>query len=115
MGAKTLRWESGGEKHETKFNFSLDPSAQQIADWFDRIGESEIRLVMLERAAKYDRLGVNQELLLLEIAYNNKRLVGKAQFLPVLDRVAKGEKYMHMARERAAWLAGTFRAEAKPQ
>jgi hypothetical protein len=115
MGDKTLRWESGAEKHETKFNYSLDPSAQQIADWFDRIGESEVRFVALQRAAKYDRLGVNQELLLLEIAYDNKRLAGKAQFLPLLDRIAKGQNYMHMARERAAKLADAFRAEAQPQ
>ena len=113
MGTKILRWENGGERHEAKFNYSLDAAAQQIADWFDRIGESEIRLVTLERAARYDRLGINREILLLEAAYDNKRLVGKAQFLPLLDRVAKNEKYMHMARERAARLADAFRAEAQ--
>jgi hypothetical protein len=113
LGAKILRWESGGETHEAKFNFSLDVAAQQITDWFERIAESELRFIVLERAAKFDRLGVNQALLLLEIAYDNKRLVGKAQFLPLLDRVAKNEKYMHMARERAAKLADAFRAEAQ--
>jgi hypothetical protein len=115
MGDKTLRWESGAEKQETKFNYSQNPSAQQIVNWFERVGESEVRFVALQRAAKYDRLGVNQELLLLEIAYDNKRLVGKAQFLPLLDRLAKGQNYMQMVRERAAKLADAFRAEAQPQ
>jgi hypothetical protein len=113
LGAKILRWESGSEKHEEKFNYSLDVAAQQITGWFERIGETEVRFVELERAAKFDRLGVNHALLLLEAAYDNKRLAGKAQFLPLLDRLAKNEKYMHMARERAAKLADAFRAEAQ--
>jgi hypothetical protein len=40
--------------------------------------------------------------------------VAPEQFLNLLDRVAKNESYLHMARERAALLAQMFR-EGKPK
>jgi hypothetical protein len=109
MGMKTLRWEDGKGGHEVKFNFSEDLDARLITDWFERIAESEQHLINLERAAKYDKLGVNKALLLLESAMNRKRLVALNQYLPMLDRVAKNETYLNMARERAAKLAAIIR------
>ena len=115
MGQKTLRWESGAEKHEAKFNYSLDENARLLQDWFERIGESERLFATLRRAARYDKLGVNDAVLKIEIALNQKRLVGVEQFLPLLDRVAKNDTYLHMARDRAERLADTFRTTAKPK
>jgi hypothetical protein len=110
MGAKTLRFTEGEKKHEVKFNFSEDPSAQAMADWFERISESEQLLTNLQVSAKYDKLGVEKALLLLESAWDHKRLVDTAQYLPLLDRVAKNESYIHQARVRAASLADQIRA-----
>ncbi len=110
MGAKTFRFVDGARKNEVKFNFSEDPAAQALADWFERISESEQLLTNLETSAKYDRLGVENALLLLESAYDHKRLVDLQQYLPLLDRVAKNESYIHQARVRAAGLADQIRA-----
>ena len=63
----------------------------------------------LERTVRFDRLGVNKTLLQIEAAYDRKRLVALERFLPLLDRVAKNDCYLHMARERAAALADAFR------
>ena len=112
MGDKLFRWENGDEKHEVKFNYTQDPPAQEVLDWYERIVESEIYLIDLERTARYDVLGVNESLLQLENGYDKKRLVSVEQYLPMLDRIAKNEKYMNMARERAARLADAFRAVA---
>jgi hypothetical protein len=109
MGVKTFRFEDGGVKSEVKFNYSEDPDARALADWFERIAETEQDFIALERAVKFDKLGVQHALLQMEIAYDKKRLVAPAQFLPLLDRVAKNESYMHIARERAAKLAEMFR------
>lgn len=111
MGMKTFRFEDGSVKNEVKFNYSEDPDAQLLADWFERISETERNYIELERTARFDKLGVNQALLLLQVTYERKRLVAPEQFLPLLDRVAKNESYLHMARERAASLADTFRNE----
>ncbi len=58
MGTKTFRWDAGGQKTEVKFNYSEDPNAQAL-----RIGSSawpspREHRIDLERAAKYDHLGV---------------------------------------------------------
>jgi hypothetical protein len=109
MGDKTFRWENGSEKHEVKFNFSALPEAEQLWDWFERMSETEQRFAVLDNAAHFDKLGVNQGLLEMEAAFDRRRLVGLAQFLPLLDRIAGSERYMHMARERAAALADAIR------
>jgi hypothetical protein len=109
MGEKTFRWTQGAETHEAKFNYSTDPDAQALLDWFEKISESAQVYYDLERTAKFDKLGVNKSLLRLESAWDKNRLVGVEQYLPLLDRVAKNESYLNMARDRAARLAEVFR------
>ncbi len=109
-GHKTFRYERGAARHEVKFNFSADPDARALWDWFERITESAQLLQRLERTARYDRLGVNQALLELEMAWDRKRLVAPRQFVPVLERIVAGQAYMHIARERAARLLEALRA-----
>jgi hypothetical protein len=113
MGTKTFRLENGGEKNEVKFNYTQDPSAQSLADWFEKISETAQRHIDLERTVKYDKLGVVDSLLQIQISMDKKRVLAPEQFLPLLDRVANGESYMHTARTRAAELAATIR-NAKP-
>jgi len=116
MGIKTFRFLDGSTAAEVKFNYSVDLDAQAIANWFERIIESEQHLISLERTARFDKLGVYKVLLGLESSYDRKRLVAHSQFLPMLDRVARNESYVHMARERAAALAEAFRGlKAKPE
>jgi len=110
MGMKTYRFENGAEKNEVKYNFSEDPDARLLQDWLERIVETEQNLINLERSAKYDKLGVNKALLLLQASFERKRLVAPQQLLPLLDRIAKNETYMHMSRERAAGLADAIRS-----
>ena len=110
MGAKTFRYESGAVKTEVKYNYSEDPSAQALQDWFERMCESAQYRIELERAAKYDHLGVVHALNLLESGLDRKRLVALDQYLPMLDRISNNETYMHTARAQAAGIADTIRA-----
>jgi len=110
MGQKTFRYQDGADKSEVQFNFSLDENAKLLLDWFERVTESQQLYFGLERSVKFDRLGVNKSLLQLEAAYDRKRLISPERFLPLLDRVAKNDSYLHMARERAAALADIFRS-----
>jgi hypothetical protein len=110
MGMKTFRFENGSSKTEVKFNFSEDLDARALADWFERISETAQSYWALERAVKYDKLGVNRALLLFETAIDRKRVVSPRLFLPMLDRVAKNDSYLNMARSRAAHLAEAIRA-----
>jgi hypothetical protein len=110
MGAKTFRYEGDGAPKEAKFNYSEDLEAKTLVDWFERIAESERAYIDLERAVRFDKLGVNDSILRIEMSRNQKRLVAEEQFLPFLDRVVKSEAFMHMARTRAAALAESIRA-----
>ena len=110
MGMKTVRWEDGGQKQESKFNYSLNEDAKALADIFERIAESTRMLVDLNRVIRHDRLGVNDAILRIAIAWDAKRLVATPQYLPVLDQVAANETFIHMARERAARIADAIRA-----
>jgi len=111
-GDKTFRWENGTETSEAKFNYSLDENAKTLQDWFERISESERALMLLRRNIRFDKLGVNDAVLRVDAAWSQKRLVGREQFLPLLDRVAKNETFINLARERAARLATTMRADS---
>jgi len=112
-GDKTFRWESGGEASEVKFNYSLDENAKTLQDWFERISESERAMMNLSRAMRFDKLGVNDAVLRVDTAWSQKRLLGREQFLPLLDRIAKNEGFVNLARERAARLADALRAAGK--
>jgi hypothetical protein len=114
MGTKTFRYENGAEKSEVKFNFTQEPSAQALADWFERIAETAQRRIDLERVVKYDKLGVVDSLLQLQILMDRKRLLAPEQFLPLLDRVSNNESYMHTARARASEVSSIIRG-VKPQ
>ena|SRR6266542_3458243 len=110
MGMKTFRLERGAEKAEVKFNFSEDPAARDLADYFEKISESAQHRINLERSAKYDKLGVMKALLQFESSWDRKRVIAPEQFLPILDRIAKNESYLHEARLRAAKMADVIRA-----
>jgi hypothetical protein len=110
MGKKTFRWEDGPATKEASFNYSEDLEAKALLDWFERISETERALIDLERSVRFDKLGVQDSILQIEVTRNQKRLVAEEQFLPLLDKVVNNEKYLHIARSRAAALAESIRA-----
>lgn len=111
MGKKTFKYENGAEKSETTFNYSQDEDAKLLLDRFEKVSETQSLYFDLERTIRFDKLGVQKSLLQVEAALDRKRLIGGERFLPLLDRIAKNETYMHMARERAAALADFFRKD----
>lgn len=115
MGQKKFRWEDGAAKpNEVEFNYSQDPDARTLLDWFERMTETEQHFIAVERAVKFDKLGANKAILQMQAALERNRLVALEQFLPLLDRVAKNESYLNMARERAAGLADWIRNGPPP-
>lgn len=113
MGIKTFRYEADGKATEVKFNYSQDADARALTDWFEHISDTERSLIELEKAVRFDKLGVQDAILRVEVLRDQNRLVAPAQFLPMLDRVVKNESFLHMARDRAANLADWIRAQPK--
>ncbi len=109
MGLKTFRVDGPSEKSEVQFNYSQDLDALGLHDWFEKMTETVGHRILLERAVRYDRLGVNKILLHLQVTVEKNRLTAGDQLLPMLDRIAKNESFLNMARERAAALAEWIR------
>jgi len=109
LGLKTFRFDDGAEHHEIQFNYSQDLSAQALLDLFERITETEQHFADLDRTAHFEKLGVNDVLLQMQVTMERNRLVAPEQFLPLLDRIAKNESYLHISRERAAAIADGIR------
>jgi hypothetical protein len=110
-GKKTFRYEDEqGKATEVVFNYSTVVMAQQLLDRFERIAESERAYIDLDRTVHFDKLGVNDALAEIESLWLRKELVDPEQFVPLLNRVALHETYMHLARDRAARLKDAFEA-----
>lgn len=104
-GQKTFRYRNGqGAAAELSFSFTEDPDARTLERWFQRAGESVRYRFELERTAQFDYLGVNKALLQFQVAFEKDRIVALAQFLPILKKIARQQKFLHMARIRAASL-----------
>jgi hypothetical protein len=110
LGAKTLLYEKGSEKHETDFNYTLDDTATQLVNIFEGLARQTTDLSDLVRTMRYDHLGVNDVLLQIERDYNNKLLPEPERLLPTLDQLAADDKLIDLARSRARALATRIRS-----
>lgn len=112
-GKKLFRYiNDAGHSSEASFNYSEFPPAQQLLLKFEQIAATERAYSALNRAAKFDKLGVNDALAQIESLWLRKELAAPEQFIPLLQRIATHETYMHLARDRAARLRDAFSASS---
>ncbi len=108
-GKKTFRYEDeNGAATEATFNYSTNQTAQQLLDRFEQIAQSERAYSELDRAMRYDKLGVNDALAEIESLWVRKQLAAPRQFIPLLTRISTHESFMHLVRDRAARLKDEF-------
>jgi hypothetical protein len=110
LGEKTFRYENGADVHETSFNYTLNPSAAQLMQIFEGLAKQQQDLVLLQRSAKYDRLGVNDALMQFEADMDHKTLPEPERFLAILDQIAADSHFIDIARSRARALAQHIRS-----
>lgn len=110
LGEKTLTYESGGETHETKFNYTLDDSASQLVNIFEGLARQSTDLSDLVRTMRYDRLGVNDVLQTIDSDYDHKLIPEPERLLPALDQLAADDRFIDIARQRARALAARIRS-----
>lgn len=109
LGEKTFRYENGAEMHETTFNYTLNPSATQLMQIFEGLARQQEDLVLLQRQAKFDRLGVNDALMQFESDMDHRLLPEPERLLPILDQIAADSHFIEIARTRARALAERIR------
>jgi hypothetical protein len=109
LGEKTFRWEQGSEAHGTKFNYTLNSTANQLMQIFEGLARQQEHLMLIARRMKYDRLGINDALLQFETDFNHRLLPEPKRALPVLDQIASDSRFVEIARQRARALAERIR------
>lgn len=109
LGQKTFRYENGAEAHETSFNYTLNASANQLMQIFEGLARQQQDLVLLQRQAKFDRLGVNDALMQFESDMDHRLLPEPERLLPILDQIAADSHFVEIARSRARALAERIR------
>jgi hypothetical protein len=109
LGQKTFRYENGAEVHETSFNYTLNPTATQLMQIFEGLARQQQDLVLLQRQAKFDRLGVNDALMQFESDMDHRLLPEPERLLPILDQIAADSHFVEIARSRARALAERIR------
>lgn len=109
LGAKTFRYEQGGESREVTFNYTLNAAATQLMQIFEGLARQQEHLATLERRMKYDRLGVNDALLQFEADFNKKLLPEPQLALPALEQISNDTRFVDIARQRARALAERIR------
>jgi hypothetical protein len=109
LGQKTFRYENGAEVHETSFNYTVNPSATQLMQIFEGLARQQQDLVLLQRQAKFDRLGVNDALMQFESDMDHRLLPEPERLLQVLDQIAGDSHFVEIARSRARALAERIR------
>ena len=109
LGEKTFRWEQGSEAHEAKFNYTVNTAASQLLQICEGLARQEELVEVLQRRMKYDRLGVNDALLDLEIDLSKGVLPEPQRLLPLLDQISADYRFVEIARQRARALAEKIR------
>jgi hypothetical protein len=109
LGEKTFRYEKDGETHEATFNYTLSTPANQLLDIFEGLAIEMEDFSALQRAMRFDRLGVNEAVQRIETDYNRKVIPEPDKLLPVLDQLAADSQYLDIARQRARSLAEKIR------
>jgi len=101
LGRKTLTYERDGQVNRAEFNYTTIREAQQLTDFFEKIGNVMQHVTFLEFAIKYDHLSLPKELRQIQIDLNNKALAEPELMIPALEEIARNPRFLHLAQVRA--------------
>jgi hypothetical protein len=103
-GTKTLSFKNVTEEHTTTYNWSENPTIQEVTSLFQGISETIELGRQLEDKYRYDKLGVDAILKIMEQEAKDNRLAEIQAVQPILTRVAKDASLMNISRRRAEFL-----------
>ena len=100
-GSKTLSYEDSAHHSSTTYNYSEDPSIQELTDVFQGISQTIEGGRKLEFDRRFDKLSLDQDLKGLEDLSNEGHLQEVQAIAPLLQRIAADRTVMHIAQQRA--------------
>ena len=109
LGQKTFRYQNGTENFEATFNYTLNSAANQLLAIFDGLQRQELDFSDMQRAMRYDHLGINDVMSRVQRDVKDKLLPEPEALLPTLDQIAANTDLVDIARQRARSLAEQIR------
>lgn len=100
-GTKTLVFKNGAEEHQTSYNWSENPQIQEITSLFQGIAETMNMGRQLEDKYRFDKLGVDAILKLIDSDAKENRLSELQVLQPILTRISKDPSMMNISRRLA--------------
>lgn len=110
-GTKTLVFKNADSEHRTTYNWSENPQVQEITAIFQNIAETMNLGRQLEDKYRFDKLGVDAILRIMDQESQENRLSELQVLQPILSRIAKDTGMMNISRRRAESLLSRM---AKP-
>lgn len=109
LGQKTFRYEGPEGASETSFNYTVNAAASQLLQLFEGLARQQDHLDILQRRMRFDRLGVHEALVQLELDMNRKIIPEPEVLLPTLEQIAADARFVEIARGRARALIERIR------
>lgn len=111
-GNRILGYFAPGVSHKAAFTWSDDPNIQRLAAIFEGTAATLEAAPRLEKAYKFDKLGLNDLLKGLESQAQNGYLKEMWLMAPILKQIVIDPKVMNIARQRAQHLLALSQAGA---
>ncbi len=103
-GKKTLEYADAGRHFQTSYNWSENPTIQELTEIFYGISntmESANKLAFMKR---YDKLGLPEQLQSMLELRSEGHLLELQTIIPLLQKIAEDGSLMNLARQRARQL-----------
>lgn len=100
-GQKTLSYSDSSRHTSTTYNYSEDPSIQELTAIFEGISATIEGGRKLDFDRRFDKLSLDQDLKGLEDMSNDGRLHEVQSIAPLLQRLAVDRTVLHIAQQRA--------------
>ena len=117
-GSKTLGYEGSAHHTSTTYNYSENPSIQELTELFQGISLTIESGRKLEFDRRFDKLSLDQDLKALDQLSKDGHLYEVQAIAPVLQRLASDRTVLHIAQQSAQRIlarAGLAVAPSPPQ
>jgi len=112
-GSKTLSYADGSRRSETSYNWSENRDIQQLTALFHAVANTLESGRRLAYARRYDKLGLDKELRMLEALAERGDAAELGAIAPQLEQIASDASVMRLARERSRRLLDLARTASR--
>jgi hypothetical protein len=103
-GQKTLEYSAGGKHFEARYNWSENPSIQELTEIFYGISNTLEYGNKLAFMKRFDKLGLPDQLQSMLELRSEGHLLEIQTITPLLEKIAEDSSLMNLARQRARQL-----------